>query len=340
MTFAVVGWNLGCFILKELKLGEILAGQVSTDAIMIPAVSICLAAGIVLTEIFLSSPTRPLQSLKLAANSIYLASGLGLVVGITAGLLSYVVGLPGTRELFQYGDDFVRSTAWFLVALTVSISEGLAWGLRAMEAKNINRLRIRIAVSLIASFASSWIANTIFESLRRNGVLQGLGDYEDLLRFILLGICLGIAFGFSTSPGYMTALRAGFGFEHDGSSTTRGEIRKNLEFVVSYATDNRIEEGLSIQLPNWGKVIIGSDPSAQIYLEGVAPILATLDLQTRETWLYTDQKNFDKVHIEGYPVKDERKRLKHNTILTFYRNADTNQFYRFVYYNRFLDPIA
>jgi hypothetical protein len=179
---------------------------------------------------------------------------------------------------------------------------------------------------------------------------------EDPIGFSLLGLLLGLAFSITNSPSYLAALRAGAGFEYQGEkvdpieadsvSTEESQIPriKTLKFVSNSELKD-IEEGLSIQLPNQGKVAIGSNEEAEIYIPGISPEAAILELKQRETVLIPNSKFFKTITINGEPLRSAQKvSLKHNYILAFYSLKQDGQneekIYRFVYYNRFLDPQA
>ena len=115
---------------------------------------------------------------------------------------------------------------------------------------------------------------------------------------------------------------------------------------------NRIEEGLSIQLPSEGRIFIGNPlndrANTNIVLigfpEGYA-YCAHLDVTSTTVTLEVAQKYRPYLRRNGTPLRSAQPiRLKHNDVLTF-SNPNPNpdnapKFYRFVYYNRFLDPQA
>ncbi|CCQ57635.1 hypothetical protein CWATWH0005_1635 [Crocosphaera watsonii WH 0005] len=87
--------------------------------------------------------------------------------------------------------------------------------------------------------------------------------------------------------------------------------------------------------------IIGSD----IYLPNTPAHMADIVVNKRETKLIPNPKNYDKIEVNFIQLNSTKEiTLKHNTLLTFYsdepdeNNANQPKMYRFVYYNRFLDP--
>jgi hypothetical protein len=156
----------------------------------------------------------------------------------------------------------------------------------------------------------------------------------------------------------MAALRAGAGFEYvdpgpkfEDFEPTEGEDRdppridRSVLKFVSSGTMEEIEEGLSIQLPPTGKITIGSDAGANIYVPGLPPQVAVLELEHRETILVPEKNFAHTITINGEPTGSRgRISLKHNYVLTFQTidkdGVDEPKIYRFVYYNRFLDPQA
>ena len=115
---------------------------------------------------------------------------------------------------------------------------------------------------------------------------------------------------------------------------------------------DRIEEGFSIQLPSEGRIFIGNPPNDRAntnivligFPEGYA-YCAHLDVTSTTVTLEVAQKYRPYLRRNGTPLRNAQPiRLHHNDVLTF-SNPNPNpdnapKFYRFVYYNRFLDPQA
>jgi hypothetical protein len=113
---------------------------------------------------------------------------------------------------------------------------------------------------------------------------------------------------------------------------------------VNDSESERIEEGLSIQLPARGSIHIGSTLNkSNIYIPGLPKHIAELKISPRETILEPNSRFYKDIEVNGRRLDSKKPiSLKHNTILTFYaeNNESQKQLYRFVYYNRFLDPQA
>ncbi len=350
VTSALIGWNIGQFILTDISLFK----QVP-EIVLFPCIAISLAIGMVMHEIFISNPTRPKLSFCTARLPIIIATSLGLLAGLIAGGISQILFLPE----IPIPAFIVRMLGWILIGSSVGLAEGLTWRWHSLEAGDPRRFRQRFKTSVIAASSASLVAALLFELIR---ILLGqmppaFRGVEDPVGFSLLGLLLGLVFSITNSPSYMAALRAGAGFEYMGerfegidSSTTDDSktypcIDKSVLKFVSNSEEDEIEEGLSIQLPATGKITIGSDSEANIHIPGLLPQAADLELRQRETLLVPNSKFFDTIKINGIPLNSPKKiSLKHNYVLTFHtfnRNGlDEEKIYRFVYYNRFLDPHA
>ena len=112
---------------------------------------------------------------------------------------------------------------------------------------------------------------------------------------------------------------------------------------------DKIEEELSIQLSPRGKAKIGSAQlkilgsqqfGVNICLPGLPLHIADLDLGPSQTILVPNLKFFNRIEYQGDPLTESTPiKLKHNDLITFYtENGNDKKLFRFVYYNRFLDP--
>ena len=351
ITSALIGWNLGQFILTDLGFLKQFP-----EIVLFPCIAVSLAIGMVITEIFISNPTRPKLNLRIAWLPISLAAGLGLLAGLIAGCISQILFLPQIRV----PTPIVRTLGWLLIGSSTGIAEGVTWRWRSIEAGDRKRFQQRFWTSLIGSIAASLAAALIFEMLRQSlpELMRALKGAEDPIGFSILGILLGFVFSVSTSPSYMAALRAGAGFEYTGTQIYDSIDRQNrairypmidkkesrLKFVTDSEAD-QIEEGLSIQLPVRGKITIGSADEAHVRIPGLPMHAAELELKPRETLLVPNHNHFKTIEVNGVPLNSRRSvPLKHNYVLTFYsqdkRAVNDHKFFRFVYYNRFLDPQA
>jgi hypothetical protein len=340
ITSALIGWNMGQFFISDLgwlnKLPEI---------ILFPCITISLAIGMVLNEIFLSSPTRPKLNLRSAPIPIAIAAALGLGVGLFAGLFVQILFLPQLR----IPSFIVRVFGWLCIGSAIGLAEGYTWRWRSIEAGNKLRFRKRFKTSIIAGSLASLAAAVLFEILRLliGQPARELAGIEDPIGFSILGALLGLAFSLTISPSYMVALRAGAGFEYSDFAGERQQsesprIADSLRFI-SISDTNYVEEGLSIQLPVDGKITIGSAPNADIYIPGIADHAAHIEFKARDSLLVANENNL--VEVNGEKLTSNKPiPLKHNHIITFRatnkRSHHAKEFYRFVYYNRFLDPQA
>ncbi|MDB9540885.1 hypothetical protein [Anabaenopsis arnoldii] len=357
LTSALIGWNLGQFFLTDLGIL-----RQFPEIVLFPCVAISLAAGMVMNEIFISNPTRYKLNFRIVKRPLLIALGLGGLAGLIGGVISQVLFLP----VLGVPSAFVRTLGWLVIGAAVGIAEGLSWRWHSMEAGDPKRFRKRLNTSCVGAMAASLLAAALFEVIRAASgtVTAEFRSVEDPLGFAVLGLVLGTVFSITNSPSYMAALRAGTGFEYTGfkkdeyshdedgelvlenSQKTSAYIDKSLLRFVSDGEAEDIEEGLSIQLPSNGKVTIGSGvDKAHIYLPGVAPHVADLIVKQREVVLVPQREHYKKIEINGSRLNSSKQiPLKHNHVLTFHTvkmdGQHEEKFYRFVYYNRFLDPQA
>jgi hypothetical protein len=115
------------------------------------------------------------------------------------------------------------------------------------------------------------------------------------------------------------------------------------QYTLIYYTNRLIEEGLSIQLPEAGIITIGSEVSNHIILPELSPIVAKIILGNNKSTLIRqqNQQNTTQIQVNNAPVIS-KKLLEHYDLITFICQTGTKnnepKIYRFVYYNRFLDP--
>jgi hypothetical protein len=340
ITSALIGWNLGQFFVTDLgvfnKLPEIT---------LFPCIAASLAVGMVLNEIFLSSPTRTKLNFRSAPIPIAIAAALGLGIGLGTGLLVQILFLPQLK----IPSFIVRIVGWLCIGLSIGLAEGYTWKWRSIEAGNKRRFNKRLATSIIAGTVASFVAAILFELIRLliGQSAKEIAGIEDPLGFSILGALLGLAFSLTVSPSYMVALRAGSGFEYSEIAdhlreTELPRIASSLKFISTNETEY-IEEGLSIQLPTTGKIIIGSAEGADICIPGIMEYAAHIEFKARDSLLIPNESSVVEVNGEKLVVNKPFK-LKHNHIVTFRSKQKTNnygkEFYSFVYYNRFLDPQA
>jgi hypothetical protein len=155
-------------------------------------------------------------------------------------------------------------------------------------------------------------------------------------------------------------LRAGTGFEatkkrtRKSSATTQLQVSNNAPTQIlrptlnnqslKYIPDNdykHIEEGVSIQLPAKTKklIIIGSGDTADIYIPHLPEECASLEVNSDNVIIRCLAEESVKIQQRFLP-KNKTTTLKHNQILTLYHENNEEKFYRFIFYNRLLDPQA
>lgn len=362
---ALLGWNIGQFFLTDLGILKQFP-----EVVLFPCIAISLAIGMVINEIFISNPTRPKINFRTAKIPLLIALLLGLVFGSVAGVFSQILFLPQNNV----PTPLIRTFGWLVIGVSVGLAEGLTWRLRSIEAGDSKRFWQRFKISLLGASFASLVAALLFELVRSflAGIasdpetVSNLRAIEDPIGFSILGLFLGLFFSISNSPSYMVALRAGAGFEYTGEnyqgyededqysdnndsyaalqniSHPYIEIPK-LKFVSSQ--QDKIEEGLSIQLPSQGIIKIGSAKKAQICIPGLPLHCADLELKPREAILYPNPRYYRTIEVNGKHLGTNNPiALKHNYLLTFHPKEQDGfnheKFYRFVYYNRFLDPQA
>lgn len=340
---ALIGWNLGQFVLTDLGLLKQMP-----ELVLFPCISASLAIGMVFNEIFISSPTRPKQNFRTAKIPVLIAAGLGILAGLIAGGIAQILFLPQIRT----PSFAVRIVAWLFIGSAIGFAEGITWRWRSIEAGDIKRYIHRLKVSVIGGIVASLVAALFFELLRGlfGRLPSDLIPLEDPFGFSLLGALLGLAFSLTNSPSFVMALRAGAGFEYStidvyGDGVNNATITKPLLNFVSDGDATEIEEGLSIQLPQKGKITIGSSPRANICIAGLPTIIASIELGSRSANLIPNSSHFKSIAKNGSRLSTSKSvPLKHNDLLAFYtQDSDKpyqKEFFRFVYYNRFLDPQA
>ena len=382
ITTALLGWNLSQatfgllgFLENIPILSTVSQLRQWEDIIVFPFITVCLSAGMVLNEIFITNPTRPKLNWRIAQKPMIYTVLCGLLAGLAIGGLLQIFYQPQ----FQIEERTVRVISWWCIGAVVGLIEGLTWGFYNMEGADKERRRKRQFISLFAASFASIVAAGLFEIIRNhfNTTSDSFQQIEDPLGFCLLGLLLGITFTFTTSPSYMVALRAGKGFEYRGEDISRVTVaidpnyaakQASLEPVISseaietlkFVTDHsnkKIEEGLSVRLPDVGKIAIGGTPKkvmpdgkkigSDIYLPHTPLFLAHIEMGNRQAKLIPNPRpdNYQKIEINGRPLDtSEEIVLKHNTLIAFYTdkpdddNPNLPKMYRFVYYNRFLDP--
>jgi hypothetical protein len=339
----LIGWNLSQLVILDFPL---LFGAKSLpfypDFILLPLVAICLNTAMVTTEIYLSHPTKlkaNWRNLKpYLKNTILFGLGIGLGTAILTSLL-YQTGINA---------GFIRVIAWSLIGCLIGLSEGLSWRSRSIEGST-DKGKSRVWKSPLFGFIAGLIAAIIIELIRQPIKLRG---FEDPVGFVILGLSLGLLLSFAAAPTYQVALRAGAGFEATKSVNNNppklknrdGQTFERLRFVTEDQTWETIEEGLSIQLPakisNQQPLIIGSSNDAHIYLPNIPEQVAQLITEDGKLKLRCLVDQSVKIQNETLSARGKARELLHNQILTFFYQDNTKKYYRFIFYDRFLDPEA
>ncbi|NEQ39738.1 MAG: hypothetical protein F6K40_27215 [Okeania sp. SIO3I5] len=344
--------------------------------------TIFLAVAMVMAEVFFSHPTRLKQGLKVLKLPLVFAIIASILGASLSGIMSFVI------KLTIFPAWTIRLIDWLIIGLVIGSAEGITWLLRTLSKlvfdktrrggetdtnKVINHFVKSICLSLIVSFIVFIFSEIIIK--------------QDIWSFILLGSLLGFALSLTESPSSQFALKAGYGFERiSGGNTTTNNLNpityKNRGLKLVYVpSGNRpitIEEGLSIELPKTGNIIIGSDvEQADIIVNDLPDKIATIKINGRKATIENfsnnilkklpseiaikppetvnntapnpyanisnqpenSSPNLDKdSELMDYPNEIE---LYHNTVITLYtKNQNSRKYVRFVFYDRFLDPEA
>ncbi|NER04165.1 MAG: hypothetical protein F6K17_16875 [Okeania sp. SIO3C4] len=250
--------------------------------------TIFLAVAMVMAEVFFSHPTRLKQGWKILKFPLIIAIIASILGASLSGIMSFVLKLTGSPALI------IRLVDWLIIGVMIGIAEGITWLLRwsklVLDKKGITSLLQTLSKLVfgktegeteegetdITKVKNRFVKN-IYSSLFVGFIVFIFSEIiikQDIWSFILLGTIIGLALSFTESPNTQFALKAGYGFEriYEGNTT-----RNNLEPINSLnpKTDKdhvlklvyvpfgnkpiTIEEGLSIELPKTGDIIIGSD---------------------------------------------------------------------------------
>jgi hypothetical protein len=338
---SLIGWNLSQILILDVPffLG-IKTLPFRPDFILLPFVSSCLSIAMVVTEIFLSNPTRHQANQRNLPPYFKGALTAGLSIGFGTAILTWLLYQTGINA------GFIRMASWSLMGLLTGLSEGISWRFRSIEGAT-DKGKSRLWKSTWFGFIAGLIAAIIIEQIR-----QKLGGYEDPVGFTILGLSLGLCLSFAAAPTYQVALRAGAGFEavepnlmsNNSSVQPRLQNLDRLRFVTEDETWDLIEEGLSIQLPSQIEkthpLVIGSSDSADIFLPNIPERAAQLITENGEFKLRCLVDRLVKLQNETLSARSKPKPLLHNQILTFFHQNNPKKYYRFVFYDRFLDPEA
>ena len=367
---AIIGWSLSQLLWIEI--GKVLNQGKSAfdtiplppDIVLLPIIAASIAVGMVATEILVSNPTKhrlnlkeifsinPARNRSQILPHFWLAVLCGLGAGLASALLAW--WLYGTNLSGQW----VRVICWVTIGLFVGLAEGWSWRSRSMEGET-QRADQRLLKSIGLGGVAGLIAAFIVEIVRTQLKTSGLGGYEDVISFSILGAALGVGLSLGAAPNYAVALRAGAGFEMTAkmeeifeqeqdnlTSPKLPRIRNvyRLQLVTEDDPYTPIEENLSIKLPYHTKgkpIIIGGDGSdytdVDIYLPGIADRCASLSVNNRvveiQCWA-TGKVQINRTLME----RRGKKSLRHGQIITLLRNDEPGKYYCFCFYDTLYDP--
>ena len=258
--------------------------------------TIFLAVSMVMAEVFFSHPTRLKQGWKVLKWPLIIAIIASILGASLSGIMSFVFKLTGLPAWT------IRLIDWLIIGLVIGFAEGITWFLRTLSklvlsqttrgVKNdINKVINHFVKSILFSLVVSFIVFAFSERIIK----------QDILSFILLGSLLGFLLSFTESPNTQFALKAGYGFERiAGGNTTINNINSKTDkdhglkfvYVPSKNKSMTIEEGLSIELPKTGNIIIGSDiEQADIIVSDLPHKIATIETDGRKATIKNCSNN-------------------------------------------------
>jgi hypothetical protein len=350
---ALLGWSIGQILWQEI--GTYLMAYVPKGfnippyMILLIIVTPCIASGMIIAEIFISSPTRYKANWRvLTRTSLKKVFLVGALIGLILGIFNWMLLQS------NWSGGSVRIISWIIIGAFAGLAESISWSWRSIEGTG-DRVKQRILQSTGFGAGSGLLAASFCE-----GVNQALGQYQEPFGFFLFGGLLGLSLCFAAKPSYQVALRAGTGFEatkkrtRKSSANTQLQVRSNAPTqilrptlnnqLLKYIPDNNykhIEEGVSIQLP--GKtnkfIIIGSGDKADIYIPHLPEECASLQVNSDNVIIRCLAEESVKIQ-QKFLSENQTTTLKHNQILTLYHENNEEKFYRFIFYNRLLDPQA
>ncbi|WP_435184618.1 hypothetical protein ACRYJJ_08195 [Cylindrospermopsis raciborskii G7] len=125
ISSALLGWNIGQFFITDLGLFP-----QYPEIILFPCIAVSLSCSMVMNEIFISNPTRVKRSFETAKQPLLIATGLGIISGLVAGIISQILFWP----VIRVPTPIVRTLGWLLIGVSVGLAEGLTWRWHSMEA--------------------------------------------------------------------------------------------------------------------------------------------------------------------------------------------------------------
>jgi hypothetical protein len=318
----------------------------SFEYVVFPICSAFLAASTVIAEIFLNHPTRYKMNRERLPKPLCLAIVFGMGSGLIAAYLS-----TKTDELLNLNPNIAIAIGWILMGVSAGFADGYSWQDRTIDGGQKERAIERLIASVGYGGLAGFMAFCVYflTSQSQSWVSQS----KELVSFLALGGFLGLFLNRAGAGVLSFALRAGAGFEfkpmQNSGDYPRIKIKSTTKLKLNCmacddygkplpkAYENKIEEGISIQLPKRGEITIGSGKDSDIYVSILPERCAKVILNDRTASLEAQADQSIQIGKNRQPLREEEKRdLFHNQVLTFYDHTKAN-FVRFVFYDRFLD---
>lgn len=353
LTLGILAGLLGFTISQAILTLTNATNFLRPEFILFPITSSFLAVATVIAEVWLNNPTRYKMNRAVLTQPLMLALLVGLLGGGMAALLSSLVGyLPN----FSLSERLVKAFGWILIGVAAGVADGYSWQYRSIEGGQQERVRQRLITSTgfgaIAGLAGFFASSLVFS-------LPDWQTCEELVGFLVLGGVLGLLFAQAGSGVLCYALRAGAGFEaerYPNPNTPFPRINSRqlrLNCLSPSATDekgrviggmeDKLEEGMSIELPRRGKIELGGGRDADIFISQLPEECATIILDGRQALIEAHESNC--VSLGRKQLKaGSQEPLSHNQVLTFLTEPNKTkeqpgmEFVRFIFYDRFLDP--
>lgn len=346
---ALLGWSIGQFLWIDLF--ALLGINAVPSYLILTVVTPCIAVAMVATEVFLSNPTRHKANWTVLKRTyLPLVTILGVISGAILSALNWQLLSS------NWSSTYVRLLSWGLIGLFTGLAESLSWRFRSVEGAG-KRARNRIIQSVVFGLLAGLVAATIYETVRHS-----FGRFQEPVGFVGLGLLIGCVLSVASRPSYQVALRAGQGFENIQLEESFQNIQmecglfsrlnherfaaSELSFVPlidDRKEPTRIEEGLSIKLPTSARqgkpIVVGSGENADIFIPNIPKTCALLWTEPNGFKIKCESTRSFKIQNKLLLAGDIAT-LRHNQILSFYDETDPTEFYRFIFYDRLLDPQA